>query len=271
MLLYFKKICDENNLTFFLCGGCCIGSIRNSGFIPWDDDVDVFMPREDYKKLEKIWNEKADTSKYSYCQPEGRRNLFSTINNNDTTFIKALQQDLDINQGLVLDILPLDGYPNSKFARKMQMFWALIYSLYLAQMVPENHGNLVSFIGKAMLTIIPLKSLRKAIWKFAEKKMTKYNIKDCNSITELCSGPIYMRNRYPKEIFEDVVYKKFEGYEMPIPKGYDEYLKIVFGNYMKLPPKEKQVMHHDVVFCDLSNSYRKYRGIEYFKSKGENG
>ena len=73
ILLYFKKICDENNLTFYLCGGCCIGSVRHSGFIPWDDDIDVFMPRKDYNKLQKIWNKVADTKKYSCCEAEGRQ------------------------------------------------------------------------------------------------------------------------------------------------------------------------------------------------------
>ncbi|MCI7126847.1 MAG: LicD family protein, partial [Clostridium sp.] len=68
MLLYFQKICDEHHLTFYLCGGGLIGAIRHRGFIPWDDDLDVFMPRPDYEKLSAIWNEYADTQKYSYCR-----------------------------------------------------------------------------------------------------------------------------------------------------------------------------------------------------------
>lgn len=264
MLIYFKQFCDDNNLLFYMCGGCCIGSVRHKGFIPWDDDVDVFMPREDYEKLGKLWKEKADNGKYEYCDPEGRRNLFATINDNDTTFIKALQSDLDINQGLVLDVLPLDGYPNSSVKRKIQVFWALIYSLFCAQVVPEKHGKIVSLIGRVMLGFIPSRKLRKKIWKFAEKKMTKYKIADCNAVTELCSGPGYMKNKYPKNIFESAVYKEFEGYMMPVPKGYDEYLKIAFGDYMVLPEEKDRVMHHDVIFCDLENSYKIYRGKKYF-------
>lgn len=264
MLIYFKDFCDKNNLLFYLCGGCCIGSIRHKGFIPWDDDVDVFMPRDDYEKLCNLWNKEADVNRYALCLPEGRKNLFATINDNNTTFIKKLQADLDINQGIVLDILPLDGYPNSSLNRKLQVFWALIYSLFCAQVVPENHGKLVSFIGQFLLCIVPSKKIRHKIWKFAEKKMTKYKIDKCQAITELCSGPGYMKNRYPKEIFESAVHKDFEGYKMPIPKGYDTYLKIAFGDYMKLPPEKDRVMHHDVIFCDLNNSYKIYRGKKYF-------
>lgn len=266
ILVYFRDFCKENKLNFCLCGGCCIGTVRNKGFIPWDDDIDIFMPREDYEKLKNIWNEKADINRYSYCITDEKnyyRNLFATINDNNTTFIKTHQIDLDINHGIVLDILPLDGCPDSNLKRRCQIFWALIYSLFCAQVIPMSHGKIVTLLGKVILGCVQSKKLRYRIWKFAEKQMTKYKIKDCNNITELCSGPYYMTKQYPKEIFEEVIYMDFEGELMPVPKGYDIYLKIAFGDYMKLPPKEKQVPHHDVVFCDLLNSYKKYKGKYY--------
>lgn len=266
MFLYLKKFCEENNLLIYFCGGCCIGTIRHQGFIPWDDDIDVFMPRQDYEKLKSIWNEKADTSRYSCVFPKKglhTNNMFMTINDNNTTFIKTIQKDLDINHGIVIDILPLDGCPDKKMQRKFQKFWALIYSLYCTQVVPQKHGITIKWIGKAMLCMVPFKSIRYYIYKFAEKRMTKYSIDDCKKITELCSGPKYMKNEYPKEIFEKAIYKKFEGYDMPIPVGYDEYLKIAFGNYMQLPSKEKQIPEHNVVMCDINNSYKKYKGIYY--------
>ena len=273
MFLYLKKFCEQNNLLIYFCGGCCIGTVRNQGFIPWDDDVDVFMPRDDYEKLKLMWNEKADTKKYSCVFPTKdvfTRNMFMTINDNNTTFIKIHQKDLDINHGIVIDVLPLDGWPSNKIKRKIQKFWALIYSLYCTQMVPENHGKLIKNIGKLMLKLVPTKKGRYKLYKFAEKRMTKYKIKDCKYVTELCSGPKYMQNEYPKEIFEGAIYKKFEGYDMPIPKGYDQYLKMAFGDYMKLPPMEKQIPEHNVVMCDIHNSYKKYKGIYYCNVKEEN-
>ena len=65
ILIYFKNFCEDHNLKFYLCGGCCIGAIRHKGFIPWDDDIDVFMPRKDYEKLFEIWDKYADTEMYS--------------------------------------------------------------------------------------------------------------------------------------------------------------------------------------------------------------
>lgn len=266
LLLYFKRFCEENDLLFYFCGGCCIGALRHEGFIPWDDDIDIFMPRDDYEKLKQIWREKADTTRYSCVYAEENqltRKIMLTIEDNSTTFIKPEQADLDIPHGVALDVFPLDGCPSEGLKRKMQLFWCLIYSLYCAQVVPVNHGGLITLIGRLMLLAVPSRKLRYKIWTFAEKKMSKYPIEDCEFITELCAGPHYMKNRYPKDAFSGAVYKSFEGHQMPLPKGYDAYLKIAFGDYMTPPPKEKQLAHHDVLFCDLQNGYKKYKGTYY--------
>lgn len=268
--LYFKDFCNEHGLLFYMCGGCCIGSLRHKGFIPWDDDVDVFMPRDDYEKLKELWPKYANTEKYACVYADKNRvdgNLFVTIRDNETTAIKPYQVDMDISHGVALDVLPLDGWPDGKMKRKMQVFWALVYSLYCAQTVPVNHGKAVSVVGKIALTLVPSKKLRYKLWKLAERKMTKYPIKECNYITELCSGPYYMKKQYPREAFDKAIWVDFENVKMPIPQGYDVYLRTAFGDYMELPPKEKQKPHHDAIFIDLNNSYKKYKGVYYLKRK----
>ncbi len=262
MALFFDEFCEKNHLTYFMCGGCCIGSIRNQGFIPWDDDVDVFMPRGDYEKLKKLW---VDTPEYSIQCPSKElctENQFLTICANNTTFIKTYQKDLDINHGLVLDVIPIDGCPTG-FRRKMQKVWALLYSLFVVGKAPENHGKAVYTVGKVLLALVKPKSWRYGVWRFCEKQMSRYPIEECQFITELCTGPGYMKNEYPKEIFEKAIRVPFEGHMMPIPVGYDQYLKMAFGDYMQLPPEEKRVCHHEYEFMDMDNSYRKYRGIYY--------
>lgn len=259
MAQYFVNFCKQHNLTCYLCGGGCIGTIRHKGFIPWDDDLDFFMPREDYEKLILLWNNeehpryKISNSSKTYND----RNLFFTIRDIQTTLIKPYQKDLDIPHGIVLDVLPIDGYPKSGFARKMQMIYALIYSLYRSQTVPTNHGKMMAFGSKIALGIIP-KGLHYPIWRFCEKQMTKYPLSKSEYMTELCSGPGYMKNRYPRRAFDKAIFMPFENTEMPIPEGYDAYLKIAFGDYMQLPPVEKQKAHHDVELLDLENGYEKY-------------
>lgn len=270
MAKFFVEFCKKHNLTCYLCGGGCIGTIRHQGMIPWDDDLDFFMPRKDYEKMWRLWKKENKNSNYVLEKADKDHidhNLFVTIRDKNTTLIKPYQKDLDITHGVALDILPLDGYPEGKMQRRLQCFWALLYSLFCAQLVPENHGKKVALAGKIALGMVPWKKARYHIWRFAEKQMTKYEIDQCKGITELCSGPGYMKNWYPKEAFERAVFCPFEEGEMPIPVGYDAYLKIAFGDYMQLPPEEKRVGHHDALFMDLKKPYTRYRQIYYCKEE----
>ena len=113
MAKYFKAFCEKHDLTFYFCGGCCIGAVRTGGFIPWDDDVDVFMPRESYERLRELWPEHAD-SRYQLVESDETfidHDIFVAIRDAQTTFIKPYQRDIDLCHGLVLDVLPLDGCP----------------------------------------------------------------------------------------------------------------------------------------------------------------
>ena len=263
ILIMFDKFCKEHNLKYFLCGGACIGTVRHGGFIPWDDDIDVFMLRADYEKLKDVF---VNSEKYRLCRTNKDtfyRSMITAISDENTTFIKERQKDLDIPHGVRLEIIPLDNCPKNKLSRKLQILWALTYQIYNNQEPPTSKGKLLEFIGKLMLFVFPTWKMRYRISKFAEKQMTKYNKRPSTHITELCSRYQYMVNEYPKEIFEGAVYKEFEGVLAPLPQGYDEYLKMAFGNYLELPPESEQVPKHDAVFIDHENSYKNYKGKYY--------
>lgn len=272
VLVYFRDFCEEHGLKFSLCGGTCIGAIRHKGFIPWDDDIDVFMLRDDYEKLGHLWEKYADTDKYAYCRTNKHKNyhhIAASIRDKETTFINRHSVDEDIEHGVGIDILPLDGYPESKFKRAWQVFNAMVFSLFNAQRLPDNQGKLARVLSKIILKLIPSPGIRYRLWSYSEKQMTKYQIKDCDHIAQLLSGFKFMRLKYPKWVFEDVVYKKFEGYKMPVPKGYDIYLTMGFGDYMEFPPKKDQVPKHDTVYINLNESYKKYKGIYYCVERGD--
>ncbi|MCH5266440.1 MAG: LicD family protein [Lachnospiraceae bacterium] len=266
MAVLFFRFCKENHLTAYLCGGGCIGSIRHKGFIPWDDDLDFFMPREDYEIFLEKWKE-YEPGKELALSVSGEEsvdhNLFATLRHRKTTCIKPYQKELDLVHGVPLDILPLDGYPDSRWQRRKQCLWALVYSLFCAQVIPENHGGLMAFGSRVLLGIFRGRKLRYRIWSLAKKNMTKYRIADCKGITELCSGPGYMKNWYDKEWFASYIQVPFEEETLPIPVGYDAYLRTVFGDYTKLPPEEQRRAPHDCIFVDLDTPYTAYRGIYY--------
>ncbi len=257
-LVYFKEFCDKNNLLFYLCGGCCIGSLRTGGFIPWDDDIDILMPRDDYEKLYKLWdNDKNERFKLLRTDEKiFTGNIFTTIVDTETTCVKANQAHLDIPFGIMMDIFPIDGCPKGKFKRTMQKLNAMIYSLFLAQIVPENHGGIMALGSKFLLSIVKSPKAREKKWRNAERRMSKYKISDCEYITELCEGVHSMQPEYPKEWFASAVYREFEGLQMPIPVGYDPYLKKAFGDYMTPPPEDKQKPHHDMILVDTERSYK---------------
>ncbi len=261
MLCYFRDFCKENGLTFYLIGGGLIGALRDGGFVPWDDDVDVMLPRADYEKLPKLWKEKHANGRFRLLKTDDEvftGNIFTTITDTNYTMVKANQTDVDIPHGLVLDVFPLDVCPDGRFARKMQYIWTMLYSLFLAQIVPENHGGMLGFGSKVLLGIFRGDKIRRRIWRCCERHMSKYKLSENKCVTELCSGPHWMKIEYPKRIYEGCDTVTFEGLEIPCMKGYDEYLTMVFGDYMTPPPKEKQVPHHDIAYLDLNTPCKVY-------------
>ena len=172
--------------------------------------------------------------------------------------VKENQTHVDIPHGLVIDVFPLDVCPDSGFARKRQYVWTMLYSLFLAQIVPENHGGLMGLGSRILLGIFRGKRIREKIWRTSERHMSRYKIEDNSCYTELCSGPQWMTIKYPKRIYDGVAHVEFEGITLPCASGYDEYLKLVFGDYMSLPPEEQRVPHHEIAYLDLNTPCEVY-------------
>lgn len=255
ILKYFRDFCDSHNITYYLCGGCLIGSLRYKSFIPWDDDADVFMPREDYQRFIKTYLEENPSERFLLLNETDEtftRNCFATLVDTSATLVKNYQADLDIPHGVAFDIFPVDPRP-SGMKKKFQLFWCIIYSLFRAQTVPEKHGGIMALGSKVLLGIFRGFKIRKKIWKFAERHMTKYKLSDCDYICELCAGPRIMKNEYPKELFDGTAEVEFEGESFKAMKGYREYLALAFGeHFMTPPPKEEQVVTHDLKYLDLN-------------------
>ena len=253
-LLYFDAFCKKHELRWFLLGGCVIGAVRHNGFIPWDDDIDVMMPRRDYERMLRLWKSEESNERFLMLKTDGETftgNCFATLIDTSATMVKENQKDIDVPHGIVTDVFPLDGCPDGKLKRYLQYYHAMMYSLYITEVVPEKHGGIVKLVSSILLMLVPSRERRTKIWKKHEKKMTRYAFNTHKKSTELCAGPGYMKNAYPQEAFKEVVYHEFEGLQMPIPKGYDAYLKMAFGDYMQLPPEEQQTPHHDLVALDL--------------------
>jgi len=274
ILLYFDKFCKEHGLRYYLAGGTLIGAVRHHGFIPWDDDIDVHMPRPDYVKLIGLWRHFADTKKYSLCfstlESNYRHHAYS-IADSETTFIEQRNIYDDINQGIKIDIIPLDGAPKSMIKRSIQLFWAILYAIYNVQRLPENQGGgVMKVIVKLMLSTVKSPQKRYQIWKKAEKHISQYDFETSPYVKELVAPFRSMRFIYPREKFTEVVMLDFEGYKLPAHFYYKNYLKNVFNNFMELPPEDKRRPKGHIVYINLDEGFNNYKGIYYCRNDKKN-
>ena len=262
ILVYFRDFCDEHHLRFTLAAGTMLGAVRHKGFIPWDDDLDVQMPREDYDKLVNLWDKYADKSRF-VCERTDKNKCvkfpMTVCRSMDTTCIYDHSVDLDICQGLKIDVEFLDGVPSGKWSKKVCGICAQLLALLRSERVPNRKSKLIKSLSKVILMIIPSHSLRWHISVLLEKIIKKCKFdSDCEYVRYL-GTPMRKKSSY-----EGVVYADFEGYKMPIPKGYDEILRAYYGDYMQYPPEDKRKPAIDnIVFYDLNHSYLDYKGKYY--------
>ena len=269
ILVYFRDFCEANGLKFVLCGGTALGAVRHQGYIPWDDDVDVFMLREDYEKLQQLWQEKADTSRYACVRSDDKVNIHHSateIKDNNTTFINHHSVNDDIHHGLMIDVIPVDGVPTSKWRQILQMVDSMVFCCFNFQRLPDHKGKLTYIATKLALGVFRSFKVRYKLWKSAEKRMSRYGTQNSKYVASLVEGATVMRMHFPTEWFQNPAYMTFEGQRMPVPADVEEYLRITFGDYMQLPPEEERVARHNAVFIDLDTCYKEYKGIHYCKN-----
>lgn len=269
MLLYFDSFCKKHGLRYYIAGGTLIGAVRHKGFIPWDEDIDIHMPRTDYNKLPELWQKDADLEKYTLCITDEKKNFrhnVYAIADNRTTLIEERTVNDDIPQGIRMDILPFDGVPHNVIKRLIQRFWAMVFSVYNVQRLPENQGGVIMRNAvRLALAVIRKPSLRYKIWKYAEQQFTKYDFETSPYVREFLCPLRSTKFVYPRKEFDKPVMLEFEGHMLPAQHYYRQYLENVYPNYMSMPPIEKRTQKTKAVFIDIENGYKEYKGIYYCK------
>lgn len=256
MLKWFHTFCIDNNLRYYALGGTLLGAVRHNGFIPWDDDIDVGMPREDYNKLIELM--KKENSRYILEAPlQNKDYVYGFCKIFDTTTTLIENNRYKTRRGIYIDIFPLDGAGDTKEeavsilhrqSRKRSFIWAQICPI-------NSKRSLFKNLIAACSRLIPpfIYGWRKATkqWiKDCELRAYDENIMVCNMFGNWGEHEISER-----EWFGVPKLYKFENLAIFGPSDADKYLTAMYGDYLQLPPKEKQISHHDFIFMDLNKSY----------------
>lgn len=242
---HFDLFCRQNNIGYFLCGGTLLGAIRHKGFIPWDDDIDIMMLREDYERFIKLYheNDQSDFHVYTHRINHKYPYPYAKLDYCNTIFKEEIVGAIDI--GVNIDIFPIDKVPDSFLSRKMLIIISstLIKILTLKRLpVKKRRGitkNLYLFFSHFIFSPLSFQFLVKLL----DKNALRYRNRQTNHKGVVVWG-CGMREIMPADCYEKVIHAKFEDIECFLPQKYDVYLKSLFGDYMKLPPIEKRITHH---------------------------
>ena len=250
ILIEVIRVCKENGLNYFTVGGTTLGAIRHNGFIPWDDDIDIGMMREDYEKFLRIAPLKLSKgfTLQSYSTEPNMPTYFAKVRKDDTLFVEDYARDIQMHQGIYIDIMPYDKIPEdlkerAKYRRKVQ-FWN---QLFIAKSITETsvpytkNKGYKNVLRKGLHVAVSGIS-KETLYHRLDSELRKYNQTESTMVSSrgLSAFETSIDDYFPlcDHVFETISVK--------IPRNADMVLKTQYGDYMKLPPEEKRYSHAPV-------------------------
>lgn len=248
------KVCTENGLRYSLAYGTLIGAVRHKGFIPWDDDIDIMMPREDYEKLLAIWDQAAPKGyilQNVRTDPDFTQS-FTKIRKDHTTFLQfEFEREKQYHKGIFVDIFPGDRVAPSKLERKLQYIACAVNLLYNRGHASGSEG-IVGAVEKFLLKAPKEKYSKRR--EAAEKWIRRWN-GNTSALYVFPSTIECCRRYYPADLFENMRTIEFCGKTYQCVSDPDAILRIDYGDYMQLPPEEERVWKHHPIVIDFEQNY----------------
>lgn len=245
ILVFIKKICEEENIAFYLDSGTLLGAVRHRGFIPWDDDIDIIVRREDYYRLlEAIDNRNTKYQSYSIRNRDDYYYCFGKVVDTSTIIVENGLKPIK-NLGVYVDVIPIEHQPNNAITRRLFQKQVLILRSIVSLALLDSSDKRYSFLKRFIIKMCSLYGVKKAI-AVLDKLCSRHAKKETDYSTNMvCSFNPY--RVVPDSCYEPSCLVAFEGELFPAPGNYDRYLSILYGDYMELPPEEKRVSNHDFI------------------------
>ena len=251
------RVCKLTDTQYYLAAGTCLGALRHKGFIPWDDDIDVFMH---YREFEKLLKNKSLFNEQYFLQCADTEPNINTVlcrlRDSNTTCITEEDKDIDINHGIFIDIYILYPYPDNRIHAQKIIFDSFVLRILQAKGGPQNHGNIAKIIGNFIAFCYKGRRRSRKI----KKIINSYKNNGGENYYSIYFGedikPFWSR-KYPVKWFKTPQLQKFEDMIAPCPSDIEAYCKFRYGsNCMELPPAEKRITNHDFIELDLGQSYK---------------
>ena len=244
----FRRICDQLSLRWFVIGGTLLGAARHEGFIPWDDDIDVGMPRADYDRFEAhcaglldsrfAWQSLRTSPAYPY--------IFGKLMREDTHVVEHALSRLPIRHALGIDVFPLDGAPESGLGRRLHAIAFKLATVTLAARIERTGARRILAYA---FRVVPRSGATRLVRRLARR--FPY---DTSAWAVNAGGAWgYRRECQPRGRFGTPVSLAFEGTTVPAPAEWHEYLSNVYGDYMQLPPPEARRPRHRLTVVGLGD------------------
>jgi lipopolysaccharide cholinephosphotransferase len=267
--VYIDEICDQHGIDYCLMGGSALGAKRHAGFIPWDDDLDIFMTPDNYEKFRDVFSHYGDHEKY-YLQEYGHRNngmvTVPKLRLNNTTYIEELTKDWKIHQGIFVDIFILHTCPDSTVFQLWQCFWAKCVVVKGMSMRNYNRQHGLRQMLLSVSKMLP----QKLMIDYALNQV--YRFRSCNSkfYCNFLGKAVYKKGLYLREWFEHTEKVPFEKTHLRVPTGLHEFLTERFGDYMTLPSEDRIRWEQHALKWNIYEGFLKYTNNKYTEFIDEN-
>ena len=255
----FMSICEENNIRWYLAYGSCIGAIRHKGIIPWDEDIDICMPRPDYDRFVNLCH-KIDMGDYELCIINETPGFFEHIvRMADKSSSVLFSIDRPYVSGIYIDLFPIDGAGDGHIEKNYNRFrrWQVVSHFSRSYFCKSQYikwikkGKILELLLAVSTSVFRVFFQRISLNKI-ERIIRKYSFDESEYVV-FYEGRVYgMKNVIKKEWIQDTIFVPFENVQARIPKYYHEYLTQLYGDYMTPPPVEKRDDRHVIDFLDLN-------------------